>query len=109
MAIAGAAYARLFGRAANDRRGRWLFGMAFGFLLWSAGAVMILPILGGGRAPAGEPAMGVFLSLVAWGAALGALLPIVHRPLHQSIEHGAERREAGPGAAARGGSRHPRR
>jgi len=100
MAFAGAVYARLFGRAANDRRGGWLFGMAFGFLLWSAGAVMILPLLGGWRAPAGEPAIGVFLSLIAWGAALGALLPFIHRPLHESIEHAAERSEAGPNAAA---------
>ena len=106
MAVAGAVYARLFGRAANDPRGGWLFGMAFGFLLWAAGAVMVLPLLGGGRAPAGEPAIGLFLSLVIWGAALGALLPFVHRPLHESIERAAERSETGPSAAAgRGGPR----
>ena len=33
MAVAGAIYARLFGRAANDARGGWLFGMVFGFAL----------------------------------------------------------------------------
>jgi hypothetical protein len=109
MAAAGAAYARLFGRAANDQSGGWLFGMAFGFLLWSAGAVMILPLLGGGKAPAGMAAIGVFLSLVAWGGALGLLFPFVHRPLHQSIEHGAKRRESGPAAAAGGGGTRPRR
>src|SRR4051812_16394362 len=38
MALAGAIYGRLFGRAANDMRGGWLFGMAFGFALWAAGA-----------------------------------------------------------------------
>src|SRR3954471_664516 len=35
MALAGAVYARLLGRAANDVRGGWLFGMAFGFALWA--------------------------------------------------------------------------
>ena len=91
MAAAGAIYGRLFGRAANDRRGGWLFGMAFGFALWAAGAVMILPIVSGGNAPAGKAAIGVFLSLVSWGAALGAVHPFVHRPLHERLETAAQR------------------
>jgi hypothetical protein len=109
MAIAGAAYARLFGRAANDKNGGWLFGMAFGFLLWSAGAVMILPLLGGGRAPAGEAAMGVFLSLVLWGGALGLLLPYVHKPLGDDLEKMSGREESGPSAAASARGPGPRR
>ena len=43
MAAAGAVYGRIFGRAANDKRAGWLFGMAFGVALWAAGAVMVLP------------------------------------------------------------------
>lgn len=102
MAVAGGVYGRLFGRGANDRHGGWLFGMAYGFLLWTAGAVMVLPLFSGGKAPAGTAAIGVFLSLVIWGAAMGALFPHVHRPLHM----GADRADAlsharfGPGAAA---------
>ncbi|HKP33181.1 MAG TPA: hypothetical protein VJT70_00185 [Sphingomicrobium sp.] len=96
MAVAGAVYARLFGRAANDRRGGWLFGMAFGFLLWTAGAVLVLPLVSGGKAPAGEAALGLFVSLVAWGASIGALLPFVHRPLHKSIESESRRTSSGP-------------
>src|SRR3546814_4352640 len=49
MALAGGIYGRLFQRGANDRRGGWLFGMAFGFLLWTAGMVLTLPLLSGGR------------------------------------------------------------
>ena len=101
MAAAGAAYGRIFGRATNDVRAGWLFGMAFGFALWAAGAVMVLPLLSGGLAPAGEAAVGVFLSLVAWGAVLGAVHPFVHRPLHQSVETAAKRAEVGPSAAAK--------
>ena len=100
MAAAGAAYARLFGRAANDRRGGWLFGMAFGFAIWAGGAVMVLPLVSGGEAPAGETAIGVLVSLIAWGAALGLLVPFVHRPLHQSIEEGAKLSQVGPSAAS---------
>src|SRR5437868_2919784 len=89
MAAAGAAYGRLFGRAANEVRGGWLFGMAFGFALWAAGAVLILPLASGGKAPAGQSATGVLLSLVAWGAALGAVHPFIHRPLHERPESAA--------------------
>jgi hypothetical protein len=102
MALAGAVYARLFGRAANDARGGWLFGMAFGFVVWAAGAVMVLPIASGGKAPAGTAALGVFLSLVVWGAALGAIHPFVHRPLHRKLEDAARGAESGPSAATAG-------
>jgi hypothetical protein len=91
MAAAGAIYARVFGRAANNRRGGWLFGMTFGFALWAAGAVMVLPLASGGMAPAGEAAIGVLLSLIAWGGALGAVHPYVHRPLHERLETAAKR------------------
>ena len=36
FAISGLLYALIFRRAANDKRGGWLFGTAFGFLLWMA-------------------------------------------------------------------------
>ncbi|MFL6751668.1 MAG: hypothetical protein ACJ8D5_05790 [Sphingomicrobium sp.] len=99
MAAAGAVYARTFGRAANDVRGGWLFGMTFGFALWTAGGVLVLPLLSGGTAPAGKAAVGLFLSFVAWGAALGVVHPFVHRPLHESLASGSKRREVGPAAA----------
>jgi hypothetical protein len=100
MAMAGSAYARLFGRAANDRRGGWLFGAAFGFGVWAAGAVLILPIASGGIAPAGEAALGLFLSLVLWGLVLGLLVPLVHRPLHASLNQVSKQPESGPAASA---------
>lgn len=101
MALAGAAYARFFGRAANARRGGWLFGMSFSFALWAAGAVLILPLLSGGETPAGEAAAGLALSMIVWGVAVGILMPFVHRPLHESIETASKHAELGPNAAAR--------
>jgi hypothetical protein len=100
MALAGAAYARFFGRAANGVRGGWLFGMAFGFGLWAAGAVLVLPLLSGGRAPAGMAATGVAVSLIVWGVATGILVPFVHRPLHESLESASKSADVGPDAAA---------
>jgi hypothetical protein len=106
MAIAGAAYGRIFGRAANDRRGGWLFGMAFGFALWAAGAVLVLPVASGGQTPAGPAAVGVCLSLMVWGCGLGLLIPFIHPYLHERIESVAKSAELGPNAAA---SNSPRR
>jgi hypothetical protein len=105
MAIAGAAYGRIFGRAANNIHGGWLFGMAFGFALWAAGAVLVLPVLSRGRAPAGLAALGVAVSMLVWGLTIGILMPFVHRPLHESLEKGSKRAELGPSAAA--GKDHP--
>lgn len=100
MALAGAVYARMFGRAANNVHGGWLFGMAFGFALWAAGAVLVLPVVSGGRAPAGHAALGVAASLLAWGLATGILVPFVHRPFHESVEKAARHVHLGPSAAA---------
>lgn len=100
MAVAGALYARLFGRAANALRGGWLFGMSFGFGLWAAGAVLLLPLISDGRMPAGPAATGVALALLVWGFATGLLVPFLHRPLHESLEEASKRREVGPDAAA---------
>jgi hypothetical protein len=108
MALAGAVYARLFGRSANNVRGGWLFGMAFGFALWAAGAVMVLPLASGGEVPAGTAAIGVFLSLVAWGVSLGLIQPFVERPLHESIESASQREEVGPSAAVSAAANHLR-
>ena len=100
MALAGAFYARLLGRAANGVQGGWLFGMAFGFVLWAAGAVFVLPIVGNGQLPAGPPAIGVFLSLILWGGFLGTLLPFVHRRLQLSLEEPGITARLGPSLAA---------
>jgi hypothetical protein len=101
MAVAGALYARLLGRAANDVRGGWLFGMAFGFALWAAGAVFVLPLLGNGELPAGPPATGVFLSLILWGGCLGALLPFIQRRTHLKVDEPGVAENLGPTLAAR--------
>jgi len=109
MAGAGAFYGRLFGRAANDRLGGWLFGMAFGFALWAAGAAFVLPIVSGGSTPAGPAALGVVLSLLVWGCALGLIVPIIHPYLHERLETGSMSHDVGPRAAASNGGRGPGR
>ena len=75
--------------------------MSFSFALWAAGAVLVIPLASGGRAPADYAAAGVALSMIVWGLAVGILVPFVHRPLHESIETASKRHEVGPDAAAR--------
>jgi hypothetical protein len=100
MAFAGAIYARLFGRAANNIHGGWVFGMGFGFVLWAAGADMILPLISGGQAPAGPAALGVALSMLVWGTALGVFIPFAQKPLHEKLQTASKSSSVGPNAAA---------
>jgi len=86
MTLSGTLYGALFQRAANDRRGGWLFGMSFAFVLWSGGAMMLLPLLDDGRALAGDAAIGGLLALLAWGASMGRVFPRVQRRLSASID-----------------------
>jgi hypothetical protein len=102
MAAAGAVYCRLFGRAANNLHGGWLFGMAFAFALWAAGAAFILPVVSHGSTPAGRAAIGVFASLLVWGFGLGLINAWIHPYLHERIETASESTAVGPRAAASG-------
>ena len=108
MAIAGALYARLFGRAANHVHGGWIFGMGFGFALWAAGAAMVLPLVSGGLTLAGAGAVGVAVSMLVWGTTLGALVPFVHEPLHEKLETAARSSLVGPNAATEKGENLPK-
>jgi hypothetical protein len=96
MLPGGVLYGWLFQRAANDPRGGWLFGMAYGFVLWMLGPIPLLqwapeqPIL------TGYPAVGLLLGELLWGLILGLAFPLVHRPLRVRLDATARQ-------AARGG------
>ena len=77
-AVAGALYGRVFMRAANDRRGGWLFGIGFGFLLW-----MLVPaalVFWARRAPlaTGREGQALFAAHLVFGLVLGVAFPRVH-------------------------------
>jgi len=104
--LCGAAYALALGRGANDPLGGWLFGLACGFFLWMLVPLPLLhwlPAWSGTGRPllVGRPAVGLLLAALAWGSALGALFPPIHRALRAGIDTeppGAAR--LGPEAAA---------
>jgi hypothetical protein len=102
FALSGSLYGLLFRRAANDRAGGWLFGCAFGFLLWMAAPVVVLPLLGRQAMAAGLAATGFFACFLVWGAVAGAIFPHVHHPLHAKMDGGARMQKmAAAGGAVR--------
>lgn len=85
FALAGALYGALLRRAANDRRGGWAYGLVFGLLLWVAAPVVILPVLGTGSIAAGRAGQGFLIAFILWGAMLGLIFPLVHRPMEAGL------------------------
>jgi hypothetical protein len=102
MLLGGLAYGSLFQRAANDPRGGWLFGLAFGFVLWMLGPIPLLQWLPNRPALSGYPATGLLLGELLWGLVLGMAFPFIHRRLHARLDEqppvGSGR--TGPDAAA---------
>ncbi len=103
MLLGGILYGWLFQRAANDPRGGWLFGMAFGFVLWMLGPIPLLQWLPDEPILRGYPAVGLLLAQLLWGLALGLVFPPIHRRLHAGLDHksASETEIIGPEAAAR--------
>ena len=76
--LGGMLYAFVFKRAANDRRGGWLFGMSFGFLLWMLGPVTLWQSVTARPMATGTSAMGIFGAQVLYGLVVGAVFPLIH-------------------------------
>ena len=66
--------------------GGWLFGLAFGFVLWMLGPVPLLQWLPDEPILRGYPAAGLLLAQLLWGLAFGLAFPPVHRRLHVRLE-----------------------
>jgi hypothetical protein len=98
--LAGVLYGVVFRRAANDRRGGWLFGSMFGFVLWLAAPVVVLPLIGAGAIAAGRAATGFLASFLAWGLVVGTLFPFVHARLEADMDHNDRHGRLGPSAAS---------
>lgn len=76
---AGALYGWIFMRAANDRRGGWLFGISFGFLLWMLGPVSAAQWLLGRPVLLSGASQGFFAAHLLYGLVLGLAFPSLHR------------------------------
>lgn len=77
-AAVGAVYGLLFNRAADDRGGGWLFGLAYGFLVWLVGPVAVLQLIARMGPPPGSAALALIGGHLLFGLVLGLCYPIVH-------------------------------
>jgi hypothetical protein len=87
MLIGGVLYGWLFQRAANDPWGGWLFGLAFGFVVWMLGPIPLLQWLPDEPILRGYPAAGLLLAQLLWGFTLGVVFPPIHRRLHAGLDN----------------------
>ncbi len=109
MLLGGVLYGWLFQRAANDVRGGWLFGMAYGFVIWMLGPVPLLQWLPAQPILRGYPAAGLLLAQLLWGLAMGVVFPLIHRHLQVGLENRSRLASLclGPEAAAQKQVLHP--
>jgi hypothetical protein len=85
--VAGVIYGRVFSRAANDPRGGWLFGISYGFLLWTVGPATILQWWFGRPLALGVAAIGILAAYLIYGSLLGLLFPLIHHLLQSELRH----------------------
>jgi hypothetical protein len=85
MIVCAAIYGRVFGRAANDPQGGWLFGISYGFLIWIVGPVTMLQWSLSRPLALGRAAMGVLGAHLIYGLFLGLLFPLIHRLLQKKL------------------------
>jgi hypothetical protein len=97
MLLGGVLYGWLFQRAANDPWGGWLFGLAFGFVVWMLGPIPLLQWLPDEPILRGYPAAGLLLAQLLWGLTLGIVFPPIHRQLHGNLDS-----QSGPGTTITG-------
>ena len=95
LGLAGAAYGAVFLRAANDRRGGWLFGLGWGFLTWALGPITLCQWLLGRPVSAGILAAILLAAHLLWGLLLGALFPLVQGRIEMSVENAPSPRRRG--------------
>jgi hypothetical protein len=79
----GGLYGRIFMRAANDRRGAWLFGIGFGFLLWMVGPVALMDWFGSGPLATGRASQALLATHLLYGLVLGLVFPLVHAAIQR--------------------------
>jgi hypothetical protein len=88
LVFAGIIYAQIFKRAANDKRGGWLFGISFGFLLWMLGPVALWQLITESPLATGYAAMGLFGSQLLYGLILGTIYPLIHLFIQGKLNRG---------------------
>jgi len=86
LGAAGFLYGAVFLRAANDRRGSWLFGLGWGLLTWALGPITLGQWILGKPVATGPNAAILLAAHVLWGLLLGLLFPVLQSRIEYSID-----------------------
>jgi len=103
LIIAGGLYGAVFLRAANDRRGGWLFGLGWGFLSWAVGPITLCQWFLVRPVATGHAAAILLAAHLLWGLLLGILFPFVQSWIELSIEKAPSPRQQGLDRREKGG------
>lgn len=93
LAISGVIYGSIFLRAANDRRGGWLFGLGWGFLTWTLGPITLFQWLLGRPVAIGRHAAYLLAAHLLWGLLFGVVFPLVQNMVKRTIDNAPSPRE----------------
>lgn len=93
LAISGGIYGSIFLRAANDRRGGWIFGLGWGFLTWALGPITLFQWLLGRPVAVGRHAAFLLFAHLLWGLIFGVVFPLVQDRVKRTIENAPSARE----------------
>jgi hypothetical protein len=84
--VAGLAYGAVLKRLANTPHTAWIYGSAFGYLLWLIGPSTLQVFLTENPLR-GVPAQGVFAAHLVYGLLLGVLFRPIHQGIMPDLEH----------------------
>lgn len=76
--FAGILYGKIYRRAANDRRGGWIFGASTGFILWMVNPIIWLPWFGYKELFSGSTGLLIVFTHVIHGTMMGLFFPRIH-------------------------------
>ena len=93
LGISGGIYGSIFLRAANDRRGGWLFGLGWGFLSWALGPITLFQWILGRPVANGEHAAWLLAAHLLWGLLTGLTFPLIQDRVKRTIGEAPSARE----------------
>ncbi|HEU4970245.1 hypothetical protein [Sphingomonas sp.] len=93
LAVSGGIYGSIFLRAANDRRGGWLFGLGWGFLTWTLGPITLFQWWLGRPVAIGTHAAWLLAAHLLWGLLFGAVFPLAQNSVKRTLENAPSPRE----------------
>ena len=105
MFVGGVLYGLVFSRAAADPGGGWLFGLAWGYVLWMLGPATVMTLIAGGPVAKGHAGLALMGALMVFGLVMGIAYPWLSRRLQAKLRDLNGNGKHGSSAPSRFGGR----